>query len=335
MPLYPSFLRLSGIRLAKETLINNQDKIYAYMNPYIELMRPVNGLMTVIAVIIGGLLVGDVPIVGSTELYVAILSAFLILSAGNALNDYYDVGADSVNRPRRPIPSGRISRQRALHYSVLLFLAGILLSGFLPWLALMMAIVNTGVIIVYDYSLKHKAYIGNIAVSYLVGSIYLFGSAAFWNHGSSSEAFFTLPLILFSMSALANFSREVVKDLEDIEGDMASFAVSRLSKAKRSVGERFGMSAKGVAVKAKRRTAVVTAFISIIVAVLISFLPYAWGIFGIEYLAVVIISDAAFVITAILILKSRAKKDYSRASRRIKVSMLIGLLAFIVGAVSR
>ena len=303
------------------------------MNPYIELLRPFNCVMTIIAVIIGALLIGGLAVFGSPALYFAIIAAFLITGAGNAVNDYYDMEADMVNRPKRPIPSGRVSQKAVLYYSILLFIIGVAFSGFLPLIAIVIAIINSALLILYSYYFQHKAYIGNIVVSYLVGSIYLFGAAAFWNGSAYLSVFFTLPLILFSMSFLANFSREIVKDLEDIEGDMIDY-MKRAARAKSAKGGGFEVTKKGVEFKANKKAAGILAFLFIIIAIVVSFFPYTWGIFGLTYLIIVILADLMFLYTAIFILKSRTKKDYGLSSKRIKIAMLIGLLAFIAGALS-
>ena len=43
------------------------------------------------------------------EPFIVFLVVFFITGAGNAINDYFDLEIDRVNRPRRPIPSGRMS----------------------------------------------------------------------------------------------------------------------------------------------------------------------------------------------------------------------------------
>jgi len=49
--------------------------------------------------------------------------------AGMALNDYADAAVDAVERPKRPVPSGRVPRRRALSVAVGLSLAGLGLAG--------------------------------------------------------------------------------------------------------------------------------------------------------------------------------------------------------------
>ncbi|MCK4496623.1 MAG: UbiA family prenyltransferase, partial [Candidatus Aenigmarchaeota archaeon] len=151
------------------------------MFPYVTLMRPVNAFMSVIAVLIGGLLVaGNNPTLFSNlyPLGFALLAVFLITGAGNAINDYIDVESDKLNKPKRPIPSGRISRRKALAFSVVLFAIGILFTLFINWACILIAVINSILLVVYSYSLQDKILLGNIVIGYLVGSTFLFGGAA-------------------------------------------------------------------------------------------------------------------------------------------------------------
>lgn len=52
-------------------------------------------------------------------------SSVCLYSAGMALNDYADAELDAQERPERPIPSGRISRERALATGAVLTAAGV------------------------------------------------------------------------------------------------------------------------------------------------------------------------------------------------------------------
>ncbi|UCD07637.1 MAG: UbiA family prenyltransferase [Candidatus Aenigmatarchaeota archaeon] len=188
------------------------------MLPYITLIRPVNAFMSVVAVLIGGLLVaGKNPALLSNPypLTLVLIAVFLITGAGNAINDYIDVESDKVNKPKRPIPSGRVSRRSALAFSIVLFAVGIILTLFVNWACILIAVINSILLVIYSYSLQDRILLGNIVIGYLVGSTFLFGGAALGN--------LLLPGLLMLLAGLSTISREIVKDLEDIEGDRKSF----------------------------------------------------------------------------------------------------------------
>ncbi len=294
------------------------------MKPYFETMRPGNCLMASLAVTAGFILVSrSVSAFLIPEMYIAVISAFLITAAGNAINDYTDVSSDKINRPSKPIPSGRLSRNSTLIFSVILFLMGIALSFFLPRLAFYIAVFNSMILILYSFYLQGKVFISNISVSYLVASTFLFGGAAAGNISLASW----LALLAF----LPNTAREIVKDIEDMEGDRMS-----ISAVKKMVMEglkkiAFGSKGKSIAARYSEKASKIAAMASLLIGILISPIPFLSGLLGMGYLPFLLLADISFAYSAYRISKARKKKDYSAISRNIKMGMLLGLLAFMAG----
>lgn len=293
-----------------------------------EMMRPFNCLMGVTAGFIGGLLVASQQISKfCIPMMYALFAIFVITGAGNVFNDYVDVEADRVNRPKRPIPSGRVSRRSALLFSMVLFLLGIISAGFLNWIAFIIAVINSLLLIVYSYILQHKLLLGNIAIGYLVGSTFLFGGAAI-----GELSLMTTPLILMILAMLTTIAREIVKDLEDIEGDRKSFLKRITMKITESIGERFGLTKSGVRIKYGERTMIVIAVACLMLAILFSYLPYYYGFMGMSYLFLVGLADLIFISCMYsLVRERRRRKGYARVSKRLKIGMFIALIAFITG----
>ncbi len=297
--------------------------------PYLKLMRLHNCLMTAIAIFVGGFIViGMSPgyFFSMAPLYIAMVVGFLITGAGNAINDIFDIESDKINRPKRPIPSKQISRKKAGAFTVALFAVGILLSGFLNWICFGLAIFNSALLIAYSAVLQNKVLLGNISVSYLTGSAFLFGGAAAMN--------LKLPLILMLLASLATLSREIIKDLEDVEGDRVGFLKRIVLNVKSGIANRFGLGDDGnVSVTYRRQTVVNTAIASLTCAILISPVPFLLNTLGWFYLLMVIPTDIIFVVCIYFIAKTRNKKNYSRISKLIKVAMFWGMIAFMVGVV--
>lgn len=291
---------------------------------YLKLIRPLNCLMASVAVLIGGLASLGLGIASRPEILLAALAGFLIAGAGNAINDYRDVEADRINRPERPIPSGKVSRRSALYFSVALFIIGIALSAFLNYFSFGLAVANSALLLIYPFYLKDKLLVGNIAISYLVGSTFLFGGASVGN--------LRIPLLLMLLSGLTNLSREIAKCMEDLEGDKVSFLRKIVHDVRKTIAERFGLS-KGEPLLKYKKLLVFTGILCLVLAVMLSPLPFFWGIMGYSYLVAVVLADAAFLCSAILFLKAHSKRDFARVSKTIKLGMLLGLLAFIIGAV--
>ena len=91
------------------------------MNPYIEILRPGNAIMAVIAILLMAIISGKFTL----EVAMASVVVFIVTGAGNSINDYFDHKIDAVNKPERPIPSGRITLKKALIYSITLSTVGI------------------------------------------------------------------------------------------------------------------------------------------------------------------------------------------------------------------
>ena len=92
------------------------------------------------------------------------------------INDYYDYEIDKINRPKRPLPSGKISKKNALIYAVILFTIANIIALYLNFYMLGLALFNTFIAFVYSWKLKKRLLMGNVLVSWLVASTFFFGS---------------------------------------------------------------------------------------------------------------------------------------------------------------
>ncbi|MCL7413927.1 MAG: geranylgeranylglycerol-phosphate geranylgeranyltransferase, partial [ANME-2 cluster archaeon] len=237
-------------------------------------------------------------------------AVFLITGAGNAVNDYYDSEIDRINRPDRPIPSARIGRSSALYMSLLLFALGIALSSRLGPVCLVLAAFNSVMLFLYARNFKRMALMGNLVVGYLTGSTFLFGGALAVFEGTGIRS----TVILFILAALANLAREVVKDIEDMEGDIKG-------------------GAHTLPVKIGARGAARVAAVAGISGVVLSPIPLLFNVnnaFGISYLAVIFVADILFLAAVNEVLFRNNAKN---ASKLLKTAMFVALIAFVVGAV--
>jgi geranylgeranylglycerol-phosphate geranylgeranyltransferase len=231
------------------------------------------------------------------------LVVFLISGAGNAINDYYDFKIDSINRPERPIPSGRVKLKEALYISYFLFALGTFLAFSIQQICGFIAFFNSLMLILYAKTLKSTPFLGNLSIGYLTGSTFLFGASVFGFGGL--KALF----VLFVLSALAITAREIVKDIEDMEGDQIE-----------------GIDTLPLRIGAKKASyiAVLIGFL----AIFLSPLPYLMSVLGLRYLYFVLLADLGFfaAIHQIIALKNPAK-----SSKMFKIAMFFALLAFIAG----
>ena len=184
------------------------------MNPYIAITRPGNAILTAIAVIAGAFIAAGPEIIEfQIEIAICCVSAMMLVGGGNALNDYNDRESDKENHPNRPIPSGEISAKTALNYSHILLGSGLVILWFTlaNLLVFVIALIGVLTLIAYENGLKAAGITGNIAVGFMSGAVFLYAGMAVGNPGPT--------IWMFGLAFLATITREIVKDIQDLEGD--------------------------------------------------------------------------------------------------------------------
>lgn len=279
----------------------------------LELVRLHNCLLAGAAVLVGMIVVisREIPLPRAAFAFAV---AVMICGGGNAINDYCDRKIDAINRPRRPIPSGRIKAGHALGMGRSLFMIGVLLAIPLGTPCIILAILNSLVLAFYAAELKHRGLIGNLMIGYLVGSTFLFGGLAVKNVPKLQAVSLQAVSILAVMAALSTIGRELIKDIEDMKGD-----------------KKIGL--KTFPLRHGTRAAAALAIVFIVMAIALSPLPYMLELFSTVYLVPVILSVLILIGAAGIVARSQKTKAAGRASLVYKVGMGFGLLAFLAGAI--
>lgn len=158
---------------------------------------------------VGALLARPVPI---ASLALGLVAVGAAVATANVFNDIYDIAADRINVPERPLPSGALSVRVAWLWFVGLLCtavaSGLLLGTFhAMWVGL-----TIGASILYSVLLKRVLVLGGLVVGALLGNALLFGASL----GSDPSAAIHLGSIEV---ALFTFGRETLKGIRDIEGD--------------------------------------------------------------------------------------------------------------------
>ncbi|MFC4356534.1 geranylgeranylglycerol-phosphate geranylgeranyltransferase [Halobium salinum] len=234
-------------------------------------------------------------------------------AAGNAINDYFDADIDAINRPNRAIPRGAVSEREALVFSACLFLGAVVCALQLPPAAIAVAVVNLLALVAYTKFFKGLPGVGNVVVGYLTGSTFLFGGLAVLDSASDPYSLPTLPvglLVLFALAATATFTREAVKDVEDLEGD-------------RQEGLRTLPIVLG------ERPTLWLGVVAMVAAVAASGLPYLVGTFGRLYLALIVPADGLLLGATV-----HSFRDPTRSQELLKTGMLLASGAFLVSRVA-
>ena len=272
------------------------------LKAFIEITRPHN---CVLAGIVG--LLGAIVAVGHFPSPEKALLAFLVVTlgcaGGNTINDYFDYEIDRINRPNRPLPRGAMSRKTALIYSLALMGLGLVFSIMINLYAFVLALIAYTAMLLYAWKLKPMPFIGNLVVAGLTGATPLYGAIAVGEIGLAGY--------LAVCAFLVNVAREVIKDIEDVEGD--------LSKGAKTLPIIWG----------KRKAAYVGAIFAVL-TVVASFLPVRAGV-GLGYYAMIPV-DLIILYAAYLILRSQDRESAHKSQKLLKISIFLAVVAFMSAA---
>ena len=266
------------------------------------LLRLGNCVMGAFGALLAAVVCGGIEGVQDFALQVSLSMAIVVFftGAGNSLNDYFDREIDKIAHPKRPIPAGIVRPNDAFMLSIAFFGVAFALSVFVnPW-SLIIVLISIGVMLGYELMLKAEGFAGNLAISWLTGGLFLFGGAAV----EEIELAWILALLAF----LATLGREVVKDIQDLEGDKG---------VRKTLPMRIG---------ARKASALGSG--AFLAAVAVSPVPYLLELLSVWYVPVVAVADGVFIYCAWTHFRSPEK-----GQKTAKMAMLIALIAFLVGGV--
>lgn len=276
-----------------------KDQIFSFFI----LARPLNVLIGMISIFIGALVTGTIQPVNKVLL--ASLSGGLITAAANSINDYFDIEIDKINKPNRPVASGKISLKQAYIFSMFLFVLGCIVAYFVNWKALIVAVSSSILLYFYSARLKRTILWGNLTVSFVSGLAFIYGGIAVDR--------FKIALIPAIFALFYHLGREIIKDIEDIEGDKADGIVT-------------------FPIKFGAKKALALASIVYTVLIILTLVPYLLKIFGIYYLLVVLfIVDSIVILSLISIWRNPVQHHLSKISLILKLNMFGGLIAVYLG----
>lgn len=271
---------------------------------YIRLMRPLNLLQGAIVILVCATLMEQFPIWWKILLTIAVI--WVCTGGGNALNDYCDSEIDKINRPKRPIPMGLVSKKGALIFSTLLFISSLLFA--IPIWDLQVAIV-LGIalffLITYSLFFKMRVFVGNLIVSLILGMAFLFGTIIFGDILKGIVPF----LLAFAFTLI----REMVKDMQDVEGDRA-LGVNTLPM-------KYGINTS-------KHLVTIFTFLLMIGAIF----PYILNVYGKFYLITVIFTvEIPLLYVIFSIQRDTSATNCSLISSVLKADIFFGLLAIYLG----
>lgn len=230
----------------------------------------------------------------------------LATGGGNVANDAFDADIDRVNKPRRPIPSGRMSTRSALVWYAILSLATAGLAFVMLPRSLATIVLAWQVsLFIYARWLKRRWPAGNIAVAAISASA-LLGGAMAAGHARAAA----IPMAIAGAFVAC---RELVKGAEDIDGDSTA-------------------GARTLAVVAGKNAAARTAAAAMLIVATLLPLPSVAGIYRPVYAVVMLVAVVPALVTgALTVARSREKGAFARTSQWLKLAMFAGLFAIVAG----
>ncbi len=270
----------------------------------VEISRPVNVLITFAVVIVAAIICSD-TFQFSTEIFLAAISAAVVAGGGNIINDYFDYEIDKINRPNRPLPSSLITKRETLSLYFLLVALSIILSLYISIEAVAIVLATNVLLYFYSSTLKKIPLIGNLVISACTALAFIYGGIVVGNIYSA-----IIPAVF---AFLVNLVREIVKDIEDIEGDKKNHLETYPIK--------YGIE--------KSKALLIVLLIFLFIATII---PIVFRLYRIEYFIIVMFCVNLPLIYFIHeIASDHFLNKISNLSTMLKFTMIFGLLAIYLG----
>ena len=270
------------------------------------LARPHNLAIAVPAIFLGGFITSGVhPL---SKLLLACASGMWIGAGANAINDVFDLDIDRINKPRRPLPSGLVKPAAARRFAMACFGAGIVLSAPVNRICFLIAAASSVLLYLYSSFLKRTVFWGNLTVAFMLGIALVYGGLAVGG--------FRNALIVGVFAFLYNLPREILKDVEDMEGDRSQGALT--------VPIRYGV-----------RAALLWSTLFLILLIVATWIPAILGIFSMTYFWIVFVGVDCFAAFAIFSMwRNPSPPHLGRLAVWMKIDMLAGLAAVFFGRIA-
>lgn len=147
------------------------------------------------------------------KLFLLSTSTILIAAAGYIINDYYDIKIDYVNKPDKVVVGKLIKRRVVLASHIILNLIGIGIGFYLSLKVGALNFIASFLLWIYSNRLKRMPLIGNVVIASLIAlAIAVIGVY----YQRNFDLIMSYAVFAFSI----NLVREIVKDMEDIRGDL-------------------------------------------------------------------------------------------------------------------
>jgi geranylgeranylglycerol-phosphate geranylgeranyltransferase len=233
-------------------------------------------------------------------------TGFLLTGAAMTINDYYDRNIDAINEPSRPIPVGLVSTNEALILFFSVSIIGFIFAFLTSTLCLIIAVISWVLVVAYVTFGKRTGLPGNFLVSVCVAIPFIYGSIIIFDEIIPSVIIFAF------MAFLSNTGREITKGIIDVQGDKKE-------------------GIKTIAVRYSSKTASLVAVLFYTLAVSLTPIPLILGLVSFWFIPIIIVTDAAFLISSVFLLKNYSRENARKIKNLILLCFGLGLLSFLIG----
>ncbi|CAN5475053.1 geranylgeranylglycerol-phosphate geranylgeranyltransferase [soil metagenome] len=263
--------------------------------------------------------------------FLLVLSTVMIAAAGYVINDYFDVRIDKVNKPERMVIGKGVKRRVAIGAHTLINFIGIIIAIYVAysigsWRLALVHFLCAGGLWLYSTTFKRQFLIGNLVIATFTALVPLISAVYNMipiyrayipveeNLSFSPVWIYTLALSFFAF--ITTLLREIVKDIEDLDGD-----------------KEFGCKTMPIVlgIKASKNIAILIAAFTIIC---LAFIQTAFSkkedTTSIMYFIVALQLPLVFLIFKIK--NAETKKEFRFAGNFSKFIMLMGILYLLVFA---
>ena len=273
------------------------------INAFIKITRPINIIITLFVVVVAILITQENDI-EFYKIVLASLAAALVAASGNIINDIYDIETDRVSHPERILVKGLMSKKEAVNFYNFLNILSIIIAYRLSNILLLIVLISITVLFFYSSYLKKLPVVGNVVVALLTGLTFIYGGFV------SDNPIAAIVPAVFAFQI--NLVREIVKDIQDIQGD------SKLGY--KTFPIKYGL----------QKSKVLILFVTVSL-ILYTIYPFITKHYKIEYFLIVMMIVNPILIFCLKYLFSKNFNKFSTISNLLKIDMIFGLLAIYFG----
>jgi 4-hydroxybenzoate polyprenyltransferase len=255
--------------------------------------------------------------------YLLVIASVCIAAAGYIINDYFDVNIDQVNKSSKVIIGKFINRRAAILLHAFLSFIGLVISAYIGYKLHNIFIpvfnfVAINILWFYSSTFKKKILIGNILISLLTAWVILVLTLAEYRFRISThdviwQRLLKMSFIYAGFAFIISLIREVIKDMEDVEGDLKYDCKTM-------------PIVWGIPV-AKVFTAVwIVVLIGILSGIQIYVIQFGWW-FSALYSIIAIILPLGWILKKLY--EANTSADFHELSSAVKLIMLAGIISMV------